>query len=181
MLSSPRWRRAVVSLLVLTTFGAGGCARETAAVGDPVRGESIKPIDSSVLPDEVAGLRVTPEDITGQLSVVKRSFVDQAGLFSLRRGDLVVSTLQISRFNSAAKVTDRDFQASVLARVGATVPKLYILSGRRVFLTSGNKQTIAVWFVGRSLLVLAIRRDHATPLGLVRQMLRLTQNNDQIA
>lgn len=180
-MNKPGWRRAAVGLAVASTLGVGACASNTDAVGDPIAGKAIKPVDSSVLPGEVAGLKITPEDIRGQLSVVKRSFVDRVGLFSLRKGDLVVSTLQVSRFNSAAGVADPKFQASVLARVGATVPKLYVLSGREVFLTSGNKQTIAVWFIGHSMLVLAVRRDYPTPLGLVRQMLDVTKNNDKIA
>lgn len=172
-----RSRRLVLALLIAMSLSASACAAKTKSIGAPIAGKSIKAVDSSLLPTEVSGLKVTTEDISGQLSGVKRSFVDRVGLFGLRRGDLLVSTLQVSRFNSAAQVADPDFQSSVLTKVGATVPKLYILSGRRIFLTSGNKQTVAVWFKDRAMFVLSVRQDYATPRSLVRQMLDLTEQN----
>jgi hypothetical protein len=174
-----RFKRFALAGLIAVSIGASACAAKTEAVGQPIAGKQIKKVDTSLLPPEIAGLKVTTEDITGQLAGVKRSFVDKAGLFALRRGDLLVSTLQVSRFNAAARVNTDDFQSGVLSRVGSTVPKLYILSGRRLFLTAGNKQTVAVWFAGRAMFVLSIRQDYLTPRSLVRQMLDLTEKNGQ--
>lgn len=177
----PPSRLAALALAAAALVGLGACASKTASVGQPIAGKSIKKIDASLLPGEVAGLKVTAENLDTQLAGVKRSFVNELGLFGLRRGDLLVSTLEVSHFNSAAKVQDPKFQASVLARIGASVPKLYILSGNHVFLTSGNKQTVAVWFRKQTMLVLSVRQDYATPRSLVRQMLDLTEKSDKIS
>lgn len=178
--TKPTVRRLSLALTVALSLVGTACAAKTQSVGAPIAGKSIKQVDSSLLPGEVAGLKVTTEDVSAQLVGVKRAFVDRVGLFGLRRADLLVSSLQVSRFNSAAQVSSADFQSSVLARIGSTVPRLYILSGRRVFLTSGNKQTVAVWFRGRSMFVLSVRQDYPTPRSLVRQMLDLTEKNGDV-
>jgi hypothetical protein len=99
--------------------------------------------------------------------------VDSVGLYSFREGDLLQATLQVSRFNSKADVRSAKFRQTLLSQIGGSLPKRVTMGEDTVYLTSGTKQIIAVWFRGRNLLVLAVREDYAQPRALLRAALEL--------
>ncbi|HEY3241567.1 MAG TPA: hypothetical protein VGL92_18545, partial [Acidimicrobiia bacterium] len=101
------------------------------------------------------------------------------GLWSLRTassesgGDLVQATLQVSRFAEGARSQESDFRQSVVNQIGSARPRTFRLGKRTVYLTTGTKQSIAVWFQGRYLFVLASRSDYDEPRTLLRAALEI--------
>jgi hypothetical protein len=160
---------ALAALVMLVA----ACGADTTAVGDPVAGKSISPLSSSLLPTKVLDLNVTSEDVSDQLATQNRAFVRQVSLFGLRKGDLLKATLQVSVFNDEAKLDRAAFRNRILRDIGRTVPQEVRLGDERVHVTTGNRQTIAVWFKGDDMLILSVRADYEQPRSLLRAVLDL--------
>jgi len=165
-------RRAVVAVLLaaLTATACGGGAK---ASSKPSRGK-LHYVGADLLPSEVLGLNVHDEHTTIDTKVTKqnRSYVDAIGLLSFRRGDLLQATLQISRLtNAAARHPDR-FRSTVLQGVlgSAREPTPFRIENHKVYLTSGDQQSIALWFQGKSLYLLTVRSDFKQPRTLLREI-----------
>ena len=171
-------RRPYSILLVLALVALAGCGRSDAAV-DPVAGKEVKVLEMDSLPTEILGLAVQKEDVAGSVAKVSSTFIDGLGLWSLRTassesgGDLVQATLQISRFSEGARVDESEFRQSVVNQIGSARPRTFRLGQRTVYLTTGTKQSIAVWFKGRHLFVLASRSDYDQPRTLLRETLEI--------
>jgi hypothetical protein len=167
-------RRPFSLLLVLALAAAAlaGCGRSDAAV-DPVAGKKVKVLELASLPTEILGLAVRKEDVAGNVAKVSSTFIDGLGLWSLRSDDLVQATLQISRFSDGARVDESEFRQSVVNQIGSARPRTFRLGKRTVYLTTGTKQSIAVWFKGRYLFVLASRSDYDEPRTLLRKVLEI--------
>jgi hypothetical protein len=167
-------RRPFSLLLVLALAAAAlaGCGRSDAAV-DPVAGKKVKVLELASLPTEILGLAVRKEDVAGNVAKVSSTFIDGLGLWSLRSDDLVQATLQVSRFSAGARVEEPDFRQSVLNQIGSARPRPFRLGSRTVYHTTGTKQSIAVWFKGRHLFVLASRSDYDQPRTLLREVLEI--------
>ena len=162
------------ALLVLALAAAvlAGCGRSDAAV-DPVAGKKVKVLEVATLPAEILGLAVQKEDVAGSVAKVNSTFIDGLGLWSLRSDDLVQATLQVSRFSDGARFEDSEFRQSVVNQIGSARPRTFRLGTRTVYLTTGTKQSIAVWFKGRHLFVLASRADYDQPRTLLRAALEI--------
>ncbi|MGH8972891.1 MAG: hypothetical protein ACRD0C_06770 [Acidimicrobiia bacterium] len=158
--------------LALATAALAGCGRSDAAV-DPVAGKKVKVLELPSLPAEILGLAVQKEDVAGSVAKVDSTFIDALGLWSLRSDDLVQATLQISRFSDGARFTESDFRQSVVNQIGSARPRTFRLGTRTVYLTTGTKQSIAVWFKGPHLFVLASRSDYDEPRTLLREVLEI--------
>ncbi|MGH8993426.1 MAG: hypothetical protein ACRDYV_10495 [Acidimicrobiia bacterium] len=169
---------SLVVALALAAAGLAGCGRSDAAV-DPVAGRSVKMLELASLPGEILGLAVQKEDVTDSVAKVNSTFVDALGLWSLRTasseggGDLVQATLQVSRFSEGARFEQADFRQSVVNQIGSARPRTFRLGQRTVYLTTGTKQSIAVWFKGSHLFVLASRSDYDQPRTLLREVLEI--------
>jgi uncharacterized UPF0146 family protein len=162
-------------LLGVVTVGAllTGCGRSDAARAQPTAGKAVQVLDVPGLPAELLGLKVAKEDVTEPVSRIDSAFIDGLALYSLRSDDLVQATLQVSRFNRGADVGSKKFREAVVNQVGASKPRAFRLGNRTVYLTTGTKQSIAVWFTGRYMFVLASRADYDEPRSLLRQALEL--------
>jgi hypothetical protein len=158
--------------VLAAALALGGCARSEAAV-TPTPGRAVKTVDIPNMPPDVLGLRLAPENVSGELARVPKAYIDALSLYSLRRDDLVMATLQVSRFNAGADVAADTFRRTVVNQIGATAPRPVRLGRDTVYLTTGTRQSIAVWFKGRYLFVLATRADYDTPRTLLRQALRI--------
>lgn len=169
-----RARRAAGAFAVLAVAGflTAGCANGDAAAA-AASTRKIKQLPADVVPSELLGLKSAQEDMTETLTNVRRSYVDGVGLYSFRQGDLLEATLQVSRFNDNADVGDARFRQTLLSQIGGTIPKPVRVGEDTVYLTSATKQTIAVWFRGRNLLVLAVREDYPQPRALLRAALEI--------
>jgi hypothetical protein len=166
-------RRPFSLLLIIAVAAAlAGCGRSDAAV-DPVAGKKVKVLELASLPTEILGLAVRKEDVAGNVAKVSSTFIDGLGLWSLRSDDLVQATLQVSRFSAGARVEEPEFRQSVVNQIGSARPRTFRLGKRTVYLTTATKQSIAVWFKGRHLFVLASRSDYDQPRTLLREVLEI--------
>lgn len=127
------------------------------------------------LPSQVLGLQVKPEDISKQLNVAKRPYIDNVGLFSMRESDLVRATFQISHFNALAKPKSNDFRLSIIGLLGATRPQRVEVDDVTVYATSGNEQSIYVWFDDEAFYVLTAHQEYEFPRTLLRKMISLSE------
>jgi len=160
----------VVTALVVSVLGACG-EPEVSAQGTD--GKNIETLGTDLLPADLLGLKVQAEDISGTIASEQRTYVEATSLYSLRSDDLLQATLQVSRFNSDADADSPGFRRSLLNQIGGSRPRAVRLGDETIYLTSGTKQQLAVWFRGRHLLVLATREDYPRPKSLLRRALEV--------
>jgi hypothetical protein len=140
-------------------------------------GARVKPmrqLETAAVPAELLGLEVQREDMASSLRRARPSYADSTSLYSLRNGDLLVATLQLSRMADAADAASPAFRRAVVNQIGSTAPKAMRMGDTTVWLTAGTRQRIAVWFNGRYMFVLASRDDFDQPRVLLRTALQIT-------
>ncbi len=125
------------------------------------------------LPQQIVGLQVGAEKVGAGLKKVDRPYVDTVAVFSLREDDLLRASLQVDRFNRAARPGDRDFQQTIVGTIGGSSPVRLRVSDEEVFATTASDQTVFTWFDGGGMLVLAVQKDFAFPRTLLRRMVDL--------
>ena len=171
-MSSLRLRLRALGAVVAAALALAGCTRSDASV-EPTPGRAVKAVELSNLPPDLLGLKIAAEDVSEDLARVPAAFIDALSLYSLRKDELVMATLQVSRFNDGADVEEENFRQTVVNQIGSTAPRTVRLGGETVYLTTGTKQSIGVWFKGRHLFVLATRADYDEPRTLLRKALEL--------
>jgi hypothetical protein len=159
---------AVIGLAVLLSAcgGSGG--------PEGVTGKSITALPKRIVPSQVLGLTVDQEDVSKALAQVRRTYVDATSVFSFRDEELLQATLQVSRFSHDARFRSAEFRRTLVNQIGGSNPTPVRVGSRDVFLTTGNRQRIAVWFRDRYMFVLATREDFERPRTLLRSALRIT-------
>lgn len=167
-----RLRLRCLGAVLAAAVALAGCSRSDASV-EPTPGKAIKALEVPNLPADLLGLKLAPEDVSEDLGKVPSAFIDSLSLYSLRKNDLVMATLQVSRFNDGADVTAEKFRQTVVNQIGSTAPRTVRLGGETVYLTTGTKQSIGVWFKDRYLFVLATRADYDEPRTLLRKALEI--------
>ena len=160
--------RHLAAVVVGASLLLAGCGGAPADVG----AKEVKQLDASAEPGELLGLKVATEDIGGAKHV-KDPFVESVGLYSLRQGDQLQGTLQVSTFTKGADSETARFRKAVVQQVGSTVPQQYKMGGHTVYLTAGKRQSIAVWFQGRTFYVLSMREEFEQPRALLRAALEI--------
>ena len=165
-----RFKRVVPLLAVLVLAGlapaCGGNGVSEASAAE------VKPLREGIVPAELLGLKVSAEDIS-QAQAAKTSFVDGIGLYSLRAGETLQATLQVSRFTEEADVDSAAFKQQVVQQIGASTPVIFRMGKSTVWLTTGRRQNVAVWFTDRHLFVLATREEFDRPRALLRAALEI--------
>lgn len=157
--------RTLVALLA--AFGAlvaPACGGDETPAGQAT---AVKALDGLTVPATLLDLAVQAEDVS-VVEGTKRPYVDAVGLYSLRSQDLLQATLQISRFTKDSKATTSKFRNSVVTQIGSTTPRIFRVGEQPVWLTTGRRQSVAVWWDGYYLFVLSSRDDYATPRALLR-------------
>jgi hypothetical protein len=165
-------RLRCLGAVLAAAVALAGCARSDASVA-PTPGKAITALEIANLPADLLGLKLGPEDVSEDLAKVPSAFIESLSLYSLRKDDLVMATLQVSRFNDGADVDEDKFRQTVVNQIGSTQPRTVRLGGETVYLTTGTKQSIGVWFKDRHLFVLATRADYDEPRTLLRKALEL--------
>jgi len=165
-------RSAVAAALAVAALGGAACSGSS-ALSEATPSNQIKTLPANLVPTDVAGLAVKQEDMSNTLKFARRSYIDGVGLYSFRKGDLLQATLQVSRFNGNARYQSLRFRQQVINKVGGSLPKAVRVGGDTVYLTTGTKQSLSMWFRGRDFLILAVREDYPTPRTLLRQALEL--------
>jgi hypothetical protein len=155
---------ALAAVALVLAVAAAGCG--SSAAGAP----AIKPLTLPALGPQLLDLRVQPETVK-KLDAQKQSFVEAVGMFSLRKDTLLEATLQVSRFTPKARLNDLRFRNEVVSQIGSTAPQEFRMGDYRVYLTTGRRQSIAVWFRDRYLFILSTRDDYQQPLSLMRAAL----------
>ena len=163
--------RSLVAILIAGCLALSACGHDPATT--QANSRSINVLYAPGIPSTLGGLRVQSEVIGDALKKVHRPYVDGVALFSLRNGDTLAATLQVARFATGVKGTDRAFQNRLLATLGPSSSKEFRIGGRSVFLTTGDRQSIAVWFTEGDFFVLSTRADYPYPRGLLRAALDL--------
>lgn len=167
-------KRARVLSIVLVFVVLAGCGGDEGSdvVGAVTGGGKVQE-RTVTIPSQVLGLRVQAEDISKQLKSTKRPYLDNVGLFSLREKDLVRATYQISRFNDLARPDDSTFRNSIIGLLGSSKPQKIRVGDDEVYITTGNEQSIFVWFRGKGFFVLTTHQQYEFPRTLLRRMLEL--------
>ena len=124
-------------------------------------------LDADRLPAELLGLQVKREDISEVLDGSKRPYLDEAGLYSLREGETLQATLQVGRFADGVDHDDTKFREKLLTTVGGGSIRELRLGDRQVYLTTGDRQQVALWFLDSYLMVLSTREEYQTPRALL--------------
>ena len=163
--------RSFVTVAVAMCLALTACGHDAAT--SQANNRTISVLDAPGIPSTLGGLRVQSEAIGDDLKKVHRPYVDGVALFSLREGDTLEATLQVAQFASDVNGEDRAFQDRLLATLGSATSKEFRIGGRSVFLTTGDRQSIAVWFTSNSFFVLSTRADYPYPRGLLRLALDL--------
>ncbi len=158
--------------VAVAALALAGCTRSDASVA-PTPGKAVKALEVPNLPADLMGLKLAPEDVSEDLAKVPSAFIDSLSLYSLRHNELVMATLQVSRFNDGADVNAEKFRQTVVNQIGSSAPRTVRLGGETVYLTTGTKQSIGVWFKDRYLFVLATRADYDEPRTLLRKALEI--------
>jgi hypothetical protein len=162
--------RASVVVTVALVATVVGCGRGGTDVGT----HKVKPIERLSLPAEIVGLKVSQENVGGALRKVNRTYVDAAGLVSMRTPDnLVQATLQINRFQRVSRYRTASFRRTVASQLGSTEPQPTRMEANIVWRTTGTKQVVAVWFRDLTMYRLAIRDDFDQPRTLIRALVDL--------
>lgn len=163
--------RPVLGGFVALVLLAGACGEsEAVSRADDRR---IEPLEADALPGELVGLRVKGEDIADILDATKRPYLDAASLYSLREGEELQATLQIGRFAADVDHGEEDFRKSLLQTVGSGSIREFQVAGGSVYLTTGDRQQVAVWFHDDHLYVLSTREDFGKSRTLLREALEL--------
>lgn len=163
-----RVRTLALLAVVLAGSACSGVSREP---GTP--GSNVARLPADVVPSKLLSLDVEREDVSKTIKSLQSTYVRAAGLYSLRSDDVVQATLQIVKLLETSDYRESWFRASMVNRIGSTRPRAVRLGDDTVYLTSGTRQSIAMWFRGPTFLVVNIRQDYPTPRELIRTALEI--------
>ena len=163
--------RLVVALCAVAALAMVACGTPSAGGVD---GHAIKPLAAGAMPATLGDLEVHAEDITATLGQARNSYADRLSLYSLRKNNLVFATLEISRLTSGFDYKSVKQRALLADKVGGAKSEEHRVGPVVVYLTSGLRQRISVWFTGRHLFVLSTREDYDQPRTLLRNALAVT-------
>ncbi|MDQ1445719.1 MAG: hypothetical protein QOI20_2183, partial [Acidimicrobiaceae bacterium] len=149
----------------LTLAGCGGGAKGHAL--------KVKEIPAAAMPAELLGMKLEPEKSAELIKGDKRPFIEQIGLFSMRKDDLLQATLQAARFTKEARTDQQRFRDSLAGQVSSSTPQVLRMGGQLVYMSAGQKQSLVVWFKDRTMFVLAIRDEFPQPRALLRSALEI--------
>ena len=162
-------RRAVATVAISAMVFGAACGNSAP------KGTSAKDIDQ--LPEDVLsgtylGLQPQREDLKGNLaSQQANAYIDAVGLYSLRAGERLEATLQISKLSDKARPDDVDFQQQVASQIGGTKVQAFVMGGRNVYRSSQRKQSLSSWFRGDYFMILSVRETYDEPRALLRLLL----------
>lgn len=169
MTTSVRNRVSVIAIVV-----AMGLALSSAACGadTPKGASSIKQLPSDALTGTYLGLTVHREDVASKLvDQGGNAYIAAVGLFSLREGERLEATVQVSKLSKAARPKDQRFRQQVASQIGGTKVQAFVMGGHDVYRSSQRKQSLTSWFDGDYFMILAVRDTYPTPRALLRELL----------
>ena len=163
-------RRLLAAAAVAVALLGGACGQESPAV-KAADDRTVGALDVPGVPGTLRGLAVVKEDVQATVENAERPYFDALSFFSLREGDKLQATLQVGRFAEGTDHTSGRFRSSLLTTIGGGAAKELRMGEERVFLTSGDRQAIAVWFRDSYVFILSSREDYRFPRALLREAL----------
>ena len=155
------------ALVVATVGGACGSGAPKG-----VDAKNIKQLPASTISGTYLGLTPEREDVAGALGDQEgNSYIAGVGLYSLRKGEQLEATLQVSKLTSNARPKDEKFQEEVASQIGGTKVQPFVMGGRTVFRSSLRKQSLTSWFNDKYFMILSVRETYKTPRALLRVLL----------
>ncbi len=155
---------ASAAACLLFVVGCNEPAEDANAETDPVRLQ---------IPQQLVGLKVGPEKVGESLKKIARPNVDTVAVFSMREDELLRASLQVNRFNRAARPDDREFREGIIGTMGASTPLALRVGDKTVFATTASEQTVFVWFDEGGMFVLTVQKEFEFPRTLLRRTLEL--------
>lgn len=171
MLALLRRRAMWAAALAMAAGLLAGCGEPDEVVGR--QGAEVTPVNAGAVPTTLLNMAVTQEESSEYVKEIDRTYLEEFSLFSVREGDLLQATLQISKFTDDADYQSSSFRAQVVDRVGSAKAQLFRMGDSELYMTVGTKQQIGVWFQGPYMFVMSVRDDYKTPRALVREALRI--------
>jgi hypothetical protein len=164
---------AALIAAAVAVLAGGSCGGSAAAGVRPTPPGKIKLLSAAGVPARLGGLDLVKEDVGTTVSAAGKAYVDAVAMYSLKSGAALQATLELSRFNQGARYDTPKFQSGIVNRIGSTTPKRYRLGKDTVYMTTGARQNLAVWFRGRYLVILTVRQDFADARALLRDALEV--------
>lgn len=167
-----RLRRSVSLLAAISAAAVFSAACGTdKPVGTSAK--QIKQLPKNQIAGPFLGLVPARENVKPRLSEQEaNAYIDSVGLYSLRDGERLEATLQISKLSDKARPKEAAFQQQVANQIGGTTVQSFVMDGRTVFRSSLRKQSLTSWFRGDYFMILAVRDTYATPRSLLRVLLK---------
>ncbi|MEY2398683.1 MAG: hypothetical protein QOJ00_1857 [Actinomycetota bacterium] len=135
--------------------------------------KNIKQLPADAVSGTFLGLTPHLEDLKDRLqSEQGNSYVSGVGLYSLRKGDELEATLQLSKLSKTARPKDEKFQQLVAGQIGGTKVQPFVMGGRTVYRSSLRKQSLTSWFTDDYFMILSVRETYKTPRALLRVLLK---------
>ena len=153
-------------LTAAAVFGAGACGGD-----DKKASPKLKEITAASMPTELLGMPVQAEPSADLIKGDRQAFIDEIGLFSMRKDDLLQATLQISKFSPDANVDDRKFRDALATQISSAEPQILRMGEHQIYMSASAKQSLVVWFKDRTMFVLAVRQEFEQPRALLREAL----------
>lgn len=164
-------RLAAAALAATVLLSGSACVQKSDIVGtDP---KAIKQLPPELIPSEILDLKVGREDMAPTLERAKRSYIEGVGLYSMRKDELLQATLQVSRFTEDDHTTSSQFRRALVSQIGSSVPQLARVGRDAVYLTTGTKQSLYIWFRDHHMMILSVREDYPEPRRLLRKALEI--------
>jgi hypothetical protein len=132
----------------------------------------IDQLGTDVLPRSILGLRVELEDVEDRIAETGRAYIQSTGLYSLREGEELKATIQLSRFRPDVDI-DSTLRRAIVNQIGSTNPRSFRMGDDTVYLTSSKRQSVAVFFRPSSFVVLSTLDTYDLGRTLLREVMEM--------
>jgi hypothetical protein len=164
-------RLVLLTVTAAMVLSVAACGRGNPEV-EAAEARTVSVLDLPAAPGELNGLAVVKEDISKTVEDARRPYFDATVLYSLRQEDRLQATLQVGRYAEGTRYADSDFRRAFLNTVGGS-PKQLRMGDDRVWLTTGDRQAISIWFRDRHVFILSAREEYQFPRTLLRSALEI--------
>lgn len=162
-------RRVFAAFALLALLGSAACG-ESSPKG--VQAKDIDQLPPDLVKGPILGLNVAREDVRDRVAEQEaNAYIAAVALYSLREGERLEATLQVSKLTDKARPENAGFRSQIANQVGGTKSQAYVMGGKTVYRSSARSQSIASWFQGRYYLVLSVRDTYGTPRSLLRTLI----------
>lgn len=161
--------RVLASAVALACLAAA-CGNADAEGTGP---DDITAFPPDLLPATVLGLDVDQEEVGATLAGARNTYLERVSLYSFRRDDLLMATLEVAELIEDADIERPEFRRNMANQVGNAIPRELQMGNQTVFVTAGARQGLAIWYLDDFMFVLATREDYEQPRSLLRALIEV--------